>query len=36
MFDIDKIVAFGIVNSTILKILSLSKGGGGWRKTFKM
>jgi hypothetical protein len=28
-------VTFGTVNSTALTILSLSEGGGGWRKTFK-
>jgi hypothetical protein len=28
-------VTFGIVNLTILMKLFLSKGGGGWRKTFK-
>ena len=33
--NIDKNATFGIVNSTILINLSLSKGGGGWRKTFK-
>jgi hypothetical protein len=29
-------IAFGIVNSTILSKLSLSEGGGGWRKTSKI
>jgi hypothetical protein len=29
-------VIFGIVNSTILKTLSLSKGGDAWTKTFKV
>jgi hypothetical protein len=29
-------VTFGIVNSTILIKLSLSKGGGGWRKASKI
>ena len=33
---IDKMLASGIVNSTILPKLSLSEGGGGWRKTFKI
>jgi hypothetical protein len=33
---IDKMVASGIVNSTILSKFSLSEGGGGWRKTFKL
>jgi hypothetical protein len=28
-------MTFGMVDSTILMKLSLSKGGGGWRKTFK-
>jgi len=35
IFAIDKMVTFGIVNSTILMNLSLSKGVGGWRKAFK-
>ena len=36
ILPVDKIVGFGIVNSTILSKSSLSKGGGGWRKTFKI
>jgi hypothetical protein len=28
-------LAFAILNSTILTGLSITKGGGGWRKTFK-
>ena len=32
---VDKMVAFGIVYSTILSKFYLSEGGGGWRKTFK-
>jgi hypothetical protein len=35
-FCIDKVISLGIVNSTILIGLSLSEGGGGWRKTFKI
>ena len=35
LVSIDKTTNFDIVNSTILINLSLSKGGGGWRKTFK-
>jgi hypothetical protein len=34
-FSIDKKIIFGTVNPTSLRILSLSEGGGGWRKTFK-
>ena len=33
---IDKMVALGIVYSTILSKFSLSERGGGWRKTFKI
>jgi hypothetical protein len=33
---IDKMVAFDILNSTILSKSSASEGGGGRRKTFKM
>ena len=32
---IDKRYIWCIVNSAVLKKLSLSEGGGGWRKTFK-
>jgi hypothetical protein len=35
-FSIDKKIIFGTVNPTSLRILSLSEGGGGWRKTFKI
>jgi hypothetical protein len=35
IFDIDNTIIFDTVLSTILIKLSLSKGGGGWRKTFK-
>jgi len=34
ILDIDKMVTFGIVSSTFLMKLSLSKGGGGWRYIF--
>lgn len=36
IFVIDKMVAFGILSSAILKAFSPSKGGGGWRKSFKI
>jgi hypothetical protein len=36
ILSIDKMMAFGIVNSTILSKLSLSEGGGGGGKTFKV
>jgi hypothetical protein len=30
IFCIDKILVYGILSSTIVKVLSLSKEGGGW------
>jgi hypothetical protein len=36
IFGIDKTTIFDTVVSAILIKLSLSKGGGGWRKTFKI
>jgi hypothetical protein len=36
ILGIDKIVTFGILDSTIRTRLFLSKGGGGRRKTFKI
>ena len=36
IFGIDKKYILYILDSTTLTKLSLSKGGGGWRKTFKV
>jgi len=36
IFGIDKRFIFYIINPRTLIKLSLSKGGGGWRKTFKV
>ena len=36
IFVVDNMVTFGTVNSTVLTKLSLSEGGGGWRKTLKI
>ena len=35
-FSLDKEIIGGIVNLTSPRIFSLSKGGDGWRKTFKI
>jgi len=35
IFGIDKVTDFDTIVSTILVKLSLSKGGGGWKKTFR-